>query len=82
MGLEQRQLSEQKKSAARLATGIYVSGNVALQLSQESRGWDVTMYVCLSHSARRERLPRLETTQGWLEWTMGSVAPGRIRLEQ
>lgn len=40
------------------------------------------MCVCLSHSARRERLPRLETTQGWLEWTMGSVAPGRIRLEQ
>jgi hypothetical protein len=38
MWLEQRQVSEQKKIAARLATGIYVSGNVALQRSQESRG--------------------------------------------
>ena len=34
------------------------------------------MYVCLNHSARRESRLTLETTQGWLEGTIGSVAPG------
>jgi len=47
------------------------------------------MYVCLSHSARREEAAAywvlhgsLETMQGWLEWMIhriGSVAPGQIR---
>lgn len=88
MRLEQRQLSTQKKNRRAIGNGniCFRKCCLAAQPRHKRVVWrmDVTMYVCLSHNARREEAAEcwvlrfaLDMMQGWLERTMDSVAPGR-----